>query len=181
MNRDEAYKLVVSMVSNKNLIKHMLATEICMKYLARHLSEDENEWSLVGLLHDLDYDATVNNPEDHSLITAKILQDKGLSDEQIEAIKAHCGKASLNSKMAKALFAIDPVTGLIVASALMHPEKKISKLDKEFILRRYKEKSFARGANREQIASCSELGLTLDEFIEICLKAMTEIAEDLGL
>lgn len=181
MNRDEAYNLVVSMVSNKNLIKHMLATEICMRHLARRLSENEEEWGLVGLLHDLDYDETANNPEQHSLITAKILQDKGLKEEQIEAIKAHCGKASLNSKMAKSLYAIDPVTGLIVASALMHPDKKLSKLDKEFVLRRFKEKSFARGANREQISSCTELGLTLDEFIEICLKAMTEIAPDLGL
>ncbi|MCX7785393.1 MAG: HDIG domain-containing protein [candidate division WOR-3 bacterium] len=181
MQRAEAYQLVVSMVTNKNLIKHMLATEVCMKYLARHLCENEEEWGLVGLLHDLDYDATVNNPEQHSLITAKILQDKGLSEEQIEAIKAHCGKAGLHSKMAKALYAVDPVTGLIVASALMHPEKKLAKLDKEFILRRYKEKSFARGANREQIASCSELGLSLDNFIDVCLKAMTEIASELGL
>ncbi|MCX8015310.1 MAG: HDIG domain-containing protein [candidate division WOR-3 bacterium] len=181
MTREEAYQLVVSMVSNKNLVKHMLACEACMRHLARYLGENEEEWGLVGLLHDLDYDMTCNNPEKHTLIAAEILREKGLSEEDIDAIKGHCEQAERKSKMAKALYAVDPITGLIVAATLMHPEKKLAKVDKDFVLRRYKEKGFAKGANREQIAKCTDLGLSLDDFTKLCLDAMSAIAGDLGL
>lgn len=181
MTRDDAYQLVVSMVSNKNLIKHMLACEACMRRLAKHFGENEEQWGLVGLLHDLDYDLTCNNPEKHTLIAADILREKGLSEEEISAIKGHCEQAERNTKMAKALYAVDPITGLIVAATLMHPEKKLAKVDKDFVLRRYKEKGFAKGANREQIAKCADIGLSLDDFTQLCLEAMTSIAGDLGL
>jgi putative nucleotidyltransferase with HDIG domain len=181
MDRAEAYQLVVSMVTNKNLIKHMLAVEACMRKLAKQFGENEEEWGLVGLLHDLDYDSTCNSPEKHTLIAADILKEKGLSEDDINAIKGHCDHAERETRMAKALYAVDPITGLIVAAALMHPEKKLVKIDKEFILRRYKEKSFARGANREQIAKCADIGLSLEDFTQMCLEAMTGIASDLGL
>lgn len=180
MDRAEAYQLVISMVTNKNLIKHMLAVEACMRKLAKHFEENEEEWGLVGLLHDLDYDSTCNSPEKHTLIAADILKEKGLSEDDINAIKGHSDQAERTTKMAKTLYCVDPITGLIVAAALMHPEKKLAKIDKEFILRRYKEKGFARGANREQIAKCSDIGLSLDDFIQMCLEAMTGIAADLG-
>jgi len=181
MTRTEAFELVTSMVTNKNLIKHMLACEACMRKLAKHFNEDEERWGLVGLLHDLDYDSTCNSPEKHTLIAADILKEKGLNDEDIAAIKGHCEQAERNTKMAKALYAVDPITGLIVAATLMHPEKKLSKVDKEFILRRYKEKGFAKGANREQIAKCVDIGLSLEDFTQLCLETMTGIAGDLGL
>lgn len=180
MTRAEAYELVTSMVSNKNLIKHMLACEACMRGLAKHFGENEEEWGLVGLLHDLDYDSTCNSPEKHTLIAEDILRQKGISEEHIKAIKGHCDQAERDTKLAKALYAIDPITGLIVAAVLMHPEKKLAKVDKEFILRRYKEKGFAKGANREQIAKCSEIGLSLEDFTQLCLEAMQGIATDLG-
>lgn len=180
MTRDEAYNLVTSMVSNKNLIKHMLACEACMRRLAKHFEENEEEWGLVGLLHDVDYDSTCNSPEKHTLIAEDILRQKGISEEHIKAIKGHCDHAERDTKMAKALYTVDPITGLIVAATLMHPEKKIAKVDKEFILRRYKEKGFAKGANREQIAKCADIGLSLEDFTQMCLEAMTGIAGDLG-
>jgi len=180
MTRQEAFDLVTSMVSNKNLIKHMLACEACMRRLAKHFEENEEEWGLVGLLHDVDYDSTCNSPEKHTLIAEDILRQRGISEEHIKAIKGHCDHAERDTKMAKALYAVDPITGLIVAAVLMHPEKKLSKVDKEFILRRYKEKGFAKGANREQIAKCADIGLSLDDFTQMCLEAMTGIAGDLG-
>ena len=181
MTRTEAFELVKSMVTNKNLIKHMLACEACMRKLAVHFNEDQERWGLVGLLHDLDYDSTCNNPEKHSLIAADILKEKGFSEEDINAIKGHCDMAERNTRIAKSLYCVDPITGLIVAATLMHPEKKLAKIDKEFVLRRYKEKGFAKGANREQIAKCADIGLSLEDFTQLCVEAMTNISAELGL
>lgn len=181
MNREEALELIRSYVKNKNLIKHMLATETCMRELAKHFGEDEELWGLTGLLHDLDYDKTVNDFSRHGFLTAEILSEKGVDEQILHAIKAHPGHIERESKLDKALYAVDPLTGLIVASALMHPDKKLESLDKDFVLRRFKEKRFAAGANREQIKTCSELGLSLEEFIEIALRGMKRIAEELGL
>ncbi len=183
MTREEALNLLKKYVKNNNLIKHMLATEAIMKALARRLNEDEELWGLTGLLHDVDYELTEKEPEKHSLLSEEILKPYNLPLEMIEAIKAHneIHGFSRNSLLAKALYAIDPLTGLIVASALVHPERKLDPLDTEFILKKFKEKSFARGANREQIKSCEELGLNLDEFISIGLSAMKSISRELEL
>lgn len=181
MNREEALELVKSYVKNKNLVKHMLATEACMRELAKHLGEDEELWGLTGLLHDLDYDRTLNDFSRHGFLSAEILKEKGIDERILHSIKAHPGHIERESKLDKALYAIDPLTGLIVASALMHPDKKLESLDREFVLRRFKEKRFAAGANREQIKTCTELGLSLEEFIEISLRGMERIAEELGL
>jgi predicted hydrolase (HD superfamily) len=152
-----------------------------MRKLATRFNEDQERWGLVGLLHDLDYDSTCNHPDKHTLIAADILKEKGFNDEDIAAIKGHCDMAERNTLMAKALYCIDPITGLVVAATLMHPEKKLAKIDKEFVLRRYKEKGFAKGANREQIAKCADIGLSLEDFTQLCVEAMTGIAGDLGL
>jgi predicted hydrolase (HD superfamily) len=135
---------------------------------------------LTGLLHDLDYDQTAKDFPRHGLVTAEMLAGK-VDDKIIYAIKAHPGHVPAVSRLDQALYAVDPVTGLIVASALMSPEKKLSGIDRDFVLRRYKEKKFAAGANREQIASCSTLGLTLEDFVQMCVEAMKGIATDLGL
>lgn len=181
MTRDEAFELVKEKVSNKNLIKHMLATEVCMKELAGRLGKNIEEWSLAGLLHDLDYDSTKDNFPRHGYETVEMLQGKDLSKEILQSILSHTGHVERESEMDKALFAIDPTTGLIVAAALMHPDKKLGSIDIDFIMRRFKEKRFAAGANREQIRSCSEVGLELEEFIGICLKGMQAISAELGL
>lgn len=181
MNREEALKLVQEMVPQKNLVKHMLAAEAVMKALAKRFNEDEEKWGLAGLLHDLDYAETYDDPDTHALRTAEILREKGVSEDIVEAILGHNDKHPRNTLMAKALYAVDPLTGFLVACALMTPEKKMSSVDVGFALRRFKEKAFAKGASREQMKSCEDMGLTLEEFLEIGIKAMQEIAPELGL
>jgi putative nucleotidyltransferase with HDIG domain len=181
MNRAEALTLVQSMVSNRNLLKHMLATEACLRSLARKLGEDEEKWGLAGLVHDVDYDQTKDDTSRHGFVGADILAQKGVEPDIIQAVKAHVCAVPIQSKLDRALYASDPITGLIVAAALMHPTRKLASVDTDFVMRRYKEKKFAAGANREQIATCSELGLSLEDFTTICIAAMQSIAADLGL
>ena len=181
MDRKQAYDLAKSKFSNKNLFKHVLAVEAVMRGLAEHFGEDKEKWGLAGLLHDLDYEQTMNNPDRHTLITEDMLKDYQLDPEIIEAIKCHNDKAPRNKLIGKAIYAADPVTGLIVAAALMHPDKKLKSIDVDFIMRRFKEKRFAAGANREQIKTCEDFGLSLEEFLGIALKSMQGIDEELGL
>lgn len=183
MTREEGLKLVQEKIKNENLIKHCLAVEACMRALARHFGENEEQWSLAGLLHDIDYEETKNDPDKHSILGVEMLEKLGLDKEICEAVKTHNERHGIKpeSKMAKALYSVDPLTGLIVASVLVLPSKKIADLTAENVLNRFKEKSFARGANREIINKCSEINLTLEQFTETCLKAMQGIAEDLGL
>jgi hypothetical protein len=181
MTREEALELVKSNVSSANLIKHMLAVEAVMRKLSKRLGEDEEKWTLAGLLHDLDYDYTSKDPAKHGLLTVEMLSDKGLAPDILQAIKCHANHCEPVSVMERAIIAADPVTGLIVASALMHPTKKLRNVDAAFVLNRFKEKGFARGANREQIKTCSSVGLELEEFIALSLEAMSEIDTELGL
>jgi len=183
MNRPDALELVKEQVKNKNLINHMLATEAVMRRLAEQLGEDPELWALTGLLHDVDYDQTVHAPEQHGLVGAQLLEDLGCPAALIQAVKAHNDALGFAAEtvMDKALYAVDPVTGLLVAAALIHPEKKLSAIDVDFVLNRFKEKSFARGANRRQIEGCCELGLTLEQFVGVSLTAMQNIAKEIGL
>ena len=183
MTREEAVKLVKEKIKNENLVKHCLAVEICMRTLAKHFEENEEKWGLAGLLHDIDYEETKDNPEKHSLIGAEILEKMDLDKEICEAVKTHNEMHGIapESKMAKALYSVDPLTGLIVASALVLPEKKLANLTPENVLNRFKEKAFAKGANRETIKKCEDINLTLEEFVKIGLEAMQGIAKELGL
>jgi putative nucleotidyltransferase with HDIG domain len=181
MNREEALELLRQHLKNKNLVKHCLAVEACMKAVAQRLGHDPEPWGLAGVLHDLDYEITEKSPELHTTETVRILRARGLEEAVIHAVAAHAGKVPCESPMDWAIYSIDPLTGLIIAAALMHPEKKLRSIDLEFVKRRYKEKSFARGARREEIEQCANLGLGLDEFISIALAAMQGIDADLGL
>ncbi|MEO0053807.1 MAG: HDIG domain-containing metalloprotein [candidate division WOR-3 bacterium] len=181
MDRETAWNLINSSVKNQNLIKHMLATEACLRALARRLGQDEEKWGLAGLVHDLDYEQTKDDPASHGMVAAQLLANHNVDPEVVQAVKAHSGNVEPVSLLDKAIVATDPVTGLIVAAALMHPTKKLANVDTEFVLRRFKDKRFAAGANREQIQRCSELGLSLEEFVTICLGAMRCIAGQLGL
>lgn len=183
MDREQALSELKKFVQNKNLLKHMFACEAVMKGLARYFGEDEEKWGLAGLLHDIDYDETKDDPKRHSKAGAEILAGLGLPEDIVYAVKVHNDAHGLprETLMDKALFATDPVTGLIVAGALIRPEKKLAAVDVPFLVNRFYEKSFARGANRDQIASCSELGLTLEEFLAFSLESMQEITKELGL
>jgi len=183
MNREQALKLVKEKIKNKNLVKHCLAVEACMKALAVHFEEDLDKWGLAGLLHDIDYEETKDNPNQHSILGAEMLEKLDMDKEIVDAVKTHNEMHGIlpQTLMAKALFCLDPLTGLIVAATLVLPDRKINDLTVDNVLNRFKEKAFARGANREIIQKCSEINLTLEDFTEICLKAMQEISADLGL
>lgn len=181
MTREEAIALVKQHCKNKNLFKHMLATEAVMAGVAERLGEDVESWALAGLVHDLDYDETADDPSRHGLVSAAKLNELKFPEGIIHAVKAHNEHVPRESPMDRALYAGDPVTGLIVAAALMHPSKKLSELDVDFVMRRFKEKRFAAGADRDQIRACSELGLDLEGFLGIALESMQRISDDLGL
>lgn len=181
MNREEALTLLRAHLQNKNLVKHCFAVEACMRAMAVRLGFDPEPWGAAGLVHDLDYEMTEMSAELHTVETVKILEGLGVDPAIVQAVRAHAGKAPCVSPMDTAIYAIDPLTGLIVAATLMHPAKKIKNIDAEFVKRRYREKSFAKGARREDIETCRNLGLDLDEFISVCLAAMQGIEAELGL
>ena len=183
MERKDVLDSVRENVENENTVKHMLATEAIMLALARRFGEDEDEWGLTGLLHDIDMELTGGDMSSHSQLGADLAREMGASEVMAQAILRHNEShgVPLETKLDKALFCADPLTGLIIASSLVRPDKKLAGVEAKSVRKRFKEKSFAAGANREQIAGCSELGLELDEFIALGLKAMQGIAAELGL
>ena len=183
MEREEAIESIMENVENANLIKHMLATEAIMRALARRMGEDEYEWGMAGLLHDIDVELTEGDMTTHSKLGADLARDLGASEAIASAILCHNETHGIqpHTNMEKALFCADPLTGLITAAVLVRPEKKIENLEAKSVRKRFKEKSFAAGANREQIARCSDIGLELDEFIAIGVEAMKEVSDELGL
>ena len=183
MEREEALASIKANVENENLIKHMLAAEAIMRALARRFGEDEEEWGLTGLLHDIDVELTDGDMSSHSKLGADLVRELGASEAMAHAVLSHNKRhgVTLETELDKALFCADPLTGLIIAAALVRPDKKLAGLELESVKKKFKEKSFAAGADREQIALCHEIRLELDEFIELGLKAMQGIADDLGL
>jgi putative nucleotidyltransferase with HDIG domain len=183
MNREEALESIRANVENENMVRHMLATEAIMRALARQLGGDEEEWGLTGLLHDIDVELTGGDMTSHSKLGADMVREMGGSQAMARAILSHneAHGVPLETKLDKALFCTDPLTGLITAAALVRPDKKLASVEAKSVKKRFKEKSFAAGANREQMARCSDLGIELDDFIELGLKAMRGIAADLGL
>jgi predicted hydrolase (HD superfamily) len=161
----------------------MLATEAIMRALARRFNENEDEWGLAGLLHDIDVELVNNDMKLHSRLASQLAKNMGVSDAVAHAILTHneAHGEPLKTTMDKALFCADPLTGLITAGALVRPDKKLASVEAKSIKKRFKEKSFAAGANREQMAKCSDIGLELDAFIELGLEAMKGVAESLGL
>jgi predicted hydrolase (HD superfamily) len=180
MDREQALEIVNRYIKNPQMVKHMLATEAVMRALARRFGEDEDRWGLAGLLHDADAEIAVS--KEQGLVVPKLTQN-GLDEESADAIASHNPYTGIKPKgrMGWALYAADPLTGLIVASALVLPDKKLAALTAQSVLKRFAEARFAKGADRKQIAASSELGVTLEEFIEMGLAAMKSIAVDIGL
>ncbi|MBI2850717.1 MAG: HDIG domain-containing protein [Chloroflexi bacterium] len=183
MNREEALQSIKSKVTNENSVKHMLAAEAIMRALAKRLGENEDEWGLAGLLHDIDMEMTEGDMSKHSRLGADMVREMGVSETIARAILCHNEAHGVprETKLDKALFCADPLTGLITAAALVRPDKKLGSVEAKSVRKRFKEKSFAAGANREYIATCSGLGLGLDEFLELGLQSMQGIAPSLGL
>src|SRR5258708_492553 len=189
MSREEAYKILNEYIKNQNLIKHHLACEAVMKALYKRLNknqspEEQEKWGMVGLLHDADYELTKDTPEKHAIVLGELIGDK-LPPDVMHAIGSHnWARNGVEPKklMDWSIYCCNELTGLIVAAALIHPDKKLSPLTVDFIMNRFNEKSFARGADREMIKMSEEkLGIELREFVELSLKAMQDIHATLGL
>ena len=181
--REEAFNLVKKHISKRNILYHVLAVEVIMRSVAQHLGEDEEKWGLVGLLHDVDYEKTEATPEKHSLIAEELLKDT-VPEDLIKAIKSHNFKhtgVKPENRMEKALIACDAVSGLLVACALVMPSKKLEDVKVETVAKKFKDKDFARGADRERILKCEEIGIPRDKFFEIALNGLKKIAAEIGL
>jgi putative nucleotidyltransferase with HDIG domain len=183
VDRTEAFALVTERIPARNLVNHCVAVERIMGALARRFGladSDVTRWELAGLLHDLDYAETAEDPERHGLVTARELE--GLVDAEIvHAILGHAEKVARDSLMDKALYAADPTTGFIVAAALVRPDRDLAAVEVRSLLKRWKEKAFARGASREQMDTCTQIGLTREQFLTLSLAAMQASASEIGL
>jgi predicted hydrolase (HD superfamily) len=180
---EEAQKILDEWVTNKNLKKHAYAVEAAMKEYALQRGEDPVRWGIVGLLHDFDYEK-YPDLADHPFKGATYLEDSGYAGELIEGVLAHADHTGTarDTDMKKAIYAVDELTGLIVAVALTRPSKKIADVTVESIMKKWKEKSFAAGVDRQMIETgAAELGVSLREHIGTVLKAMKGIADKLGL
>ena len=182
--RDYAEALLRKHVGNENLLKHCLATEAIMRALARRLGADEEAWGIAGLLHDLDFEDTKQTPAQHGLRTAQILASEGVAPEVIEAVKAHNAEAlglERSTRFGHALAAAESITGMIVATALVYPDRKLAGVKPASVTKRMKKKDFARAVNRDIILECEQIGLPLSQFVELSLKAMQGVSAALGL
>lgn len=193
MKREAAWDLLNKMMQNKNLIRHGLAVEAIMISLCKYLKEkhpelpseefNEEEWGIVGLLHDADYELIGKDLEKHTLVTAEKLRELGVSERIIEGVRAHHWgvKPTRDNIMEKAVFCADDMSGLITACALVK-DKKLSNVTVESVMKKIPQKNFAAGAKREQIlASPEELDIPTEQFVTIALKAMQDISSDIGL
>lgn len=195
MTRNQAYQLMCGMIQNPNLRKHGLAVEAIMKALCGYLKSknpklpaeefNQEEWAIVGLLHDADYELIEKDPNQHTLVTEEKLREAGETNERIiNGIKAHHegAKPERDNYLEKAVYCADELSGLITAVALVRPDKKLESLTVESVMKKFPNKDFAKGAKREQIAACEkELGIPLPEFVDIALRAMQKISSELGL
>ena len=182
LDREKILDSIYSNVQDRNMIKHMLATEAIMRALARRLGEDEEEWGITGLIHDIDAELVEGDMSSHSKLGADIARELGASQTMARAVLCHNEAHGVprETKLDKALFCADPLSGLIVAAALVRPDK-LGGLATRSVMKRFREKSFAAGVNREQVAQCQEIGLDLEEFIGLGIEAVQGIASELGL
>jgi len=185
VDREEAFSLLRSHLRDERMVKHCVAVEAIMRALARRLGEDEELWALVGLLHDIDYDEVGRDPSRHGLEALRILEGK-LPRHALEAIAAHNERNGFRAgseaeRLLHALRATDHASGLIVAAALVMPGKRLAEVKLETLLRKFKQKDFARGVSRDRIKEIELLGLGLEEFLALALDAMENVAEELGL
>lgn len=183
MDRQEAWNLLCEYTKNENLRKHALAVEACVRAYARKFGEDEGKWSVVGLIHDFDYEK-YPSAEDHPSKGSEILKERGYSDEIRRAILSHANYSGVprESNLEKALFACDELAGFITATALVKPNRSLAEVDAKSIRKRMKDKAFARSVSREDIVNgAADLGVDLDEHITFCIEAMQGVAGELGL
>jgi predicted hydrolase (HD superfamily) len=183
MNREEAYALLTKYNKSEALIRHGLAVESVMRHFAGLFGEDEEFWGNTGLLHDIDYELY---PEEHCLKAEELLKDDGASDDIIHAVCSHgwgiCCDVEPKHRMEKVLYTIDELTGLITAAALMRPSRSVMDIELSSVKKKFKDKKFAAGVNREVVTNGAALvGMPLDEVITETINGMRDVATDIGL
>ena len=182
--REEALALLRKYVKNEKMIAHSLASEAVLKAMAVRLGRNAEAWAQAGLLHDLDVEVTNANAYTHGPEGAKWLAEMGLDDDMVDAIGMHNEIASGKERTTEfqhALAAGETITGLIMATALVYPDKKIASVKTKSVTKRMKEKAFAASVKRENILECELIGIPVDEFAAIAIAAMAEIADEIGL
>lgn len=182
-SREEAFSLLKTYNKNEGLIKHALAVEAVMRYCARKRGQDEEMWGVIGLVHDLDYEQF---PEQHCRKTEEILTSRNWPAEYVRAVVSHgwgiCTDVEPHSELEKVLFAVDELTGLVAATALVRPSKSVMDVKVKSVKKKWKDKSFAAGVNREVIQKGAEmLGVELSELIDDVIMGMREVADQIGL
>lgn len=184
MKREQALDLLQSYIKNERMLNHCFASEAVMRAMARRLGRGEDQWGMAGLLHDLDVEKVNADPKVHGLETARILETLDVDPEIIQAIRMHNEEATgmpRSTVFEHALAAGETVTGLIVATALVYPDRKLASVKPKSVLKRMKEKAFAASVKRENIMECEKAGIPLEEFVPLALTAMTGISDQLGL
>lgn len=182
-SRDEAYELLCRYNKTESLIKHALAVEGVMRYFARQNNEDENKWGIIGLVHDLDYE---QYPEEHCHKSREILMENGWPEEYIRAVMSHgwgiCTDVEPRSRLEKTLYAVDELTGFIVASALVRPTRSVMDLKAKSVKKKWKDKRFAAGVDRSIVERGAEmLGMEFTDLVTGTIMGMREVADDIGL
>ena len=187
-SRDEALAIVHEYTQSDSLRKHMLAVEAAMRAYAEKFGEDPERWGLAGLVHDFDYERFPNDAhsptEEHPAEGVRILRARGFPEDILEAILGHANYSGVprESKMAKTLFAVDELTGLITATALVRPSKSVMEVEAKSVRKKMKDKAFARGVNRDDVINgAADLGVDLDEHIAFVITAMQRVANEIGL
>lgn len=187
-SRDQTLALMQEYTASDSLRKHMLAVEGAMRAYARKFGEDEERWGTAGLIHDFDYERYPNNAhsptEEHPSEGVRVLRARGYPEDILTAILGHAQYTNTprESMMAKTLFAVDELTGLITATALVRPTKSVHEVDARSVRKKMKDKAFARGVSREDVVNgAAELGVDLDEHITFVIAALRPIAAELGL
>ena len=183
MTREEALALVREYVKNENLVKHMLSVEAAMRFYAEKYGEDVENWTVTGLLHDFDWEIHPTL-EEHPLAGEPILRQRGVPEDIIRAVMSHADHTGVlrQTRMEKALYACDEVTGLITAVALVRPSRSLLDLEPSSVKKKWKDKAFAAGANRDEIQkAAAEFGVELWEHVGNVITAMRSIAPELGL
>lgn len=181
--RESAWALLREYTTSDSLIKHALAVEAAMRYYARVFAEDEELWGTVGLIHDFDYERWPTAPE-HPLRGMEVLRERGWPEELVLVVGSHATYTGIprDTLMARALYAVDELCGFLTAVAYVRPSRKMADVEVRSVIKKMKDKAFARSVNREDIVlGAQELGLSLEEHIANCIAAMTQVADELGL
>ena len=184
LSREDALALLQQHVQNEKMLAHSYASEAVMTALARRLGRDERKWGLAGLLHDVDTETVGGDLTVHGLPAATLLAERGVEEDIVDAIRMHNEMATGQERTLEfqhALAAGETITGLITATAMVYPDRKIAGVKPKSVTKRMKEKAFAASVRRENILECEKIGIPLDEFVAIALDAMKDIHEQLGL